>query len=169
MWELDCKESWAPKNQCFWTVVLEKAVESPLDCKEIQPVHSEGDQSWMFIGRTDAEAETPVLWSHHEKSWLTGKDSDAGRNWGQQEKGITEDKMTGWHYRLNGHEFKWTPGVGDGQGALACCNSWGRNESDTTEGLNWTELNWRTYYIAERTILNIFNYVKGKISDIHKT
>ena len=141
MWELDCKESWAPKNWCFWTVVMEKTLESPLDCKEIQPIHSKGDQSWMFIGKTDAEAETPILWPPYEKSWLIRKDSDAGRVWGQEEKGMTEDEMAGWHHRLDGHEFGWNPGVGDGQGGLACCNSWGRKELDRTERLNWTELN----------------------------
>ena len=139
MWELDCEESWV-KNWCFWTVVLEKTLESPLDCKEIQLVHSKGDQSWVFIGKTNAEAETPILWSPHSKSWLIGKDSDAGTDWGQEEKGTTEDEMAGWHHRLDGHEFGWTPGVGDGQGGLVCCDSWGRKESDTTERLNWTEL-----------------------------
>ena len=139
MWELDCEESWAPKNWCFWTVVL-KTLESPLDCKEIQPVHSKGDQSWLFIGRTDAKAETPILWPPHAKSGLIGKDPDAGRNWGQEEKGTTEDEMAGWHHWLDGHEFEWTLGVGDGQGGLACCDSWGRKESDRTEWLNWTEL-----------------------------
>ena len=138
MWELDCEESWAPKYWCFWSVVLEKTLENPLDCKEIQPVHSKEDQSWMFFGRSDAEAETPVLCPPHVKSWLTGKDFDAGRDWGQEEKGTTEDEMAGWHHRLDGHEFGWTLGVGDGQGSLACCNSWGRKESDTTEQLNWT-------------------------------
>ena len=98
------------------------------------------DQSWVFVGRTDAKAETPILWPPHAKSWLTGKDSDAGRDWGQEEKGTTEDEMAGWHHRLDGHEFGWTPGVGDGQGGLVCCNSWGHKESDTTERLNWTEL-----------------------------
>ena len=116
MWELDCEESWAPKNWCFWTVVLEKTLESPLDCKEVQPVHPKGDQSWVFIGRTDAKAETPVLWPPHAKSWLIGKDSDAGRHWGQEEKGMTEDEMAGWHHWLDGRESEWTPGVGDGQG-----------------------------------------------------
>ena len=140
MWELDCKESWALKNWCFWTVVLEKILESPLDCKEIQPVHPKGDQSWVFIGRTDAEAETPVLWPSHAKSWLIGKDSDAGRDWGQ-EKGMTEDEMAGWHHGLDGHEFGWAPGVGDGQGGLVCCDSWGCKEFNTTRWLNWTELN----------------------------
>ena len=143
MWELDCKESWAPKNWCFWTVVLEKTLESPLDCKEIQPVHSKGDQPWDFFGRNDAEAETPVLWPPHAKSWLIGKNFDAGRDWGQEEKGTTEDEIAGWHHLLNGHEFEWTPGVGDGQGGLACCDSWGRKESDTTDWLNWTEFHSR--------------------------
>ena len=123
----------------LWTVVLEKTLENPLDCKEIQPVHSKGDQSWVFFERTDAKAETPVLWPPHAKSWLIGKDCDAERDWGQEEKGPAEDEMAGWHHRLDGHESEWTPGVGDGQGGLACCNSWGRKESDTTERLNWTE------------------------------
>ena len=144
MWELDCEESWVPKNGCFWTVVLEKTLESPLDCEEIQPVHSE-DQSWVFFGRNDAKAETPVLWPPHAKSWLIGKDSDAGRDWGQEEKGMTEDEMAGWHHRLDGREFEWTPGVDDGQGGLVCCSSWGHKESDTTERLNWTELNWTVF------------------------
>ena len=134
------KESWALKNWCYSTVVLANTLESPLDCKEIQPVHPKGDPSWVFIGRTDVEAETPVLWPPHVKSWFTGKDSDAGRDWEQEEKGTTEDEMAGWHHWLNGREFEWTPGVGDGPGGLACCNSWGHKESDTTEQLNWTEL-----------------------------
>ena len=137
--ELDREESWALKNWCFWTVVLEKTLESPMDCKEIHPVHPKGNQSWVIIGRTDAEAETPVLWPPHAKSWLIWKDPDAGRDWGQEEKGTTGDEMVGWHHWLDGHEFEWTPGVGDGQGGLACCNSWGRKESDMTEPLNWTE------------------------------
>ena len=139
MWELDCEETWVLKNWCFWTVVLEKTLESPLDCREIQPVSSKGDQSWVFIGRTDAEAETPILWPPHTKSWLIGKDPAAGRDWGQEEKGTTEDEKAGWLHRLDGHEFEYTLGVGDGQGGLACCDSWGRKESDTTERLNWTE------------------------------
>ena len=139
MWELDCEESWAPKNGCFWTVVLEKTLESALDCKEIQPVHSEGDQPWDFFGRTDAKAETPVLWPPHAQSLLTGKDSDAGRDWGQEEKGTTGDEMAGWHHWLDGCDSEWTPGVGDGQGGLVCCDSWGCKESDTTKQLNWTE------------------------------
>ena len=137
--ELGCEESWAPKNWCFWTVVLGKILESPLNCKEIQPVHPKGNQPWDFFGRTDAKAETPVLWPPHAKSWLIGKYCDAGRDWRQEEKGTTKDEMAGWHHRLDGHEFGWTPGVGDGQGGLACCDSWGHKESDTTERLNWTE------------------------------
>ena len=140
MWELDYKESWAPKNWCFWTMVLEKTLDSPLDCKEIQPVHSKGDQSWVFIERTDVEAETPILWPPHAKSWLTGKDPDAGRDWGQEEKGTTKDEIVGWHHWLDGHGFGWTLGVGDGHRHLACCNSWGPKELDTTERLNWTVL-----------------------------
>ena len=132
-------EGWAPKHCCSWTLVLEETLESPLDCKESQPVHSEGDQSWDFLGRNDAKAETPVLWPPHEKSWLIGKDFDAGRDWGQEKKGTTEDEMAGWHHWLDERESKWTPGVGDGQGGLAWCDSWGRKESDTTERLNWTE------------------------------
>ena len=143
MWELDCEESWVPKNWCFWTVVLEKTPESPLDCKEVLTVHPKGDQSWVFIERTDAEAETPILWPPHVKSWLIGKDSDAARDWGQEEKGTTEDEMAGWHHWLDAHEFGWTPEVGDGQEGLACCDSWGRKELDTTEWLNSTELNWK--------------------------
>ena len=115
-----------------------RTLESPLDCKEIQPVHPK-DQSWVFIGRTDVEAETPILWPPDVKSWLIWKDPDAGKDWGQEEKGTTEDEMVGWHHWLNGHEFVWTPGVGDGRGGLACCSSWGRKEWDVTERLNWTE------------------------------
>ena len=122
-------------------ILQEKTLESPLDCKEIQPVHSK-DQSWVFTVRTDAKAETPVLWPPHVKSWLIGKDSDAGRDWGQEEKGMTEDEMAGWHHWLYGRESEWIPGVGDGQGSLAYYDSWGHKESDTTERLNWIELNW---------------------------
>ena len=122
-------------------MVLEKTLESPLDCKEIQPVHPKGDQSWVFIGGTDVEAETPIFWPPDVKSWLIEKVPDAGKDWGQEEKGITEDEMVGWHHRLSGHGFGWTPGVGDGQGGLVCCSSWGHKESDMTELLNWTELN----------------------------
>ena len=140
MLELDSEESWALKNWCFWTVVLEKTLESPLDYKEIQPVHPKGDQPWVFFGRNDAKAETPVLWPPHGKRWLIGKDFDAGRGWGQEEKGTTEDEMAGWHHWLDRRESQWTPGVGDGQGGLACCNSWGRKESDMTEQLIWSDL-----------------------------
>ena len=136
------RESWTIKKTEHWRIdaVLEKTLESPLDCKEIQPVHPEGDQSWVFFGRNDAKAETPVLWPPHSKSWLIRKDSDAGRDWGQEEKGMTEDEMAGGHHGLDGREFEWTPGFGDGQGGLACFNSWGHKESDTTERLKWTEL-----------------------------
>ena len=136
-------ESWTIKkaeNWCFWTVVLERTLESPLDCKEIQPVHPKGNQSWIFIGRTDVAAETPILWPLGVKNWFIGKDPDAGKDWRQEEKGMTEDEMAGWHHWLDGRESQWTPGVGDGQGGLACCDSWGLEESDTTERLNWTEL-----------------------------
>ena len=139
MWELGCEESWAPKNWCFWTVVLEKTLENPLDCKEIQLVPLKGNRSWVFIRRADVEAETPVLWPPDVNSWLIGKDPDAGKDWGQEEKWMTEDEMVGWYHWLNGHGLGWTPGVGDGQGGLACCDSWGHKELDTTESLNWTE------------------------------
>ena len=133
MWELNYKESWAPKNWCFWTVVLEKTLESPLDCQEIKPVNPKGNQSWIFIGRSDSEAETPILWPPDMKNWLTGKDRDAGKDWRQEEKGMTKDEMVGWHHRLNRHEFEQAPGVGDGQGSLACCSPWSCKELDTTE------------------------------------
>ena len=120
-------------------MVLEKTLESPLDCKEIQPVHPKEDQSWVFIGRTDVEAETPILRPPDVKSWLIWKDPDAGKDWGQEEKGTTEDEMVGWHHWLNGHGFGWTLAVGDGQGSLACCGSWSHKESNTTEWLNWTQ------------------------------
>ena len=121
---------------------MEKILKSLLDFKEIQPVHPKGDRSWVFIERTDVEAETPILWPFDAKSWFIGKDPDAGKDWGQEEKGMTEDEMVGWHHRHNGHGFGWTLGVRDGQGGLVCCSSWGCKESDTTEWLNWTELNW---------------------------
>ena len=138
MWELDYKENWALKNWCFWTVVLEKTLESPLDCKEIQSVPPKRDQSWVFTGRTDAEVETLILWPPHVKSWLIGKDPDARKDWRQEQKGTTEDKMVGWHHWFDAHEFEQAPGVGDGQGGLVCCSSWGRRELDTTERLNWS-------------------------------
>ena len=123
----------------------------PWDCKEIQLVHSKGDQPWVFFGRNVAKAEILVLWPPPAKSWLIGKDSDAGRDWGQEEKGMTEDEMAGWHHRLDGPEFEWTPGDGDGQGGLACCSPWGRKELDMTERLNWTELNWtNNFWTSDR-------------------
>ena len=125
MWELDYKESWAPKNWCFWTLVLKKTLESPLDCKEIKHVNPKGNQSWIFFGRTDAEAKVPVLWSPDEKSQLIGKDPDAGKDWRQEEKGTTEDKMVGWHHWLNGHEFEQILGDGEGQESLALLQSRG--------------------------------------------
>ena len=139
MGKLNCEQSWALKNWCSLTDVLGKTLESPLDCKEIQPVRSKGDQPWDFFGRNNSKAEPPVLWPPHAKSWLIGKDFDAGRDWGQ-EKGTTKDEMAGWHHWLDGCESEWTPGVGNGQEGLACCDSWGHKESDMTERLNWTEL-----------------------------
>ena len=139
MWELDFKESWAPRNWCFWTVVLEKTLENTLDCKEIQAVQSKGEQAWVFIGRTNVEAETQILWAPDAKSWLIWKDPDAEKDWHQEEKGMTEDEMIGWHHRLTGHGFGWSPGVGDGQGGLECWGSLGRKESDTAELLKWSE------------------------------
>ena len=155
MWELDHKESWTLKNWCFWTVVLEQTLESPLDSKEIKPVNPKGNQSWIFIGMTDTEAETPVLWPPHGKSWLIGKDSDAGRDWGQEEKGTTEDEMAGWHHWLDVREFEWTPGVGDGQGGLACCDSWGHKELDKTERLIWSDLIWISEFECASSSLSI--------------
>ena len=132
MWEVDHKEGWAPKNWCFWTVVLEKTLESALDCKEVQAVHPEGDQSWVFIGRTDAEAETPILWPPDAKNWLIGKDPDAGKDWRQEKKWAAEDEMVGWHHGLNGHEFGQTPGDSEQQGSWVCCSPQGHKELDTT-------------------------------------
>ena len=140
MWELDCEESWAPKNWCFWNVVLEKTLESPLDCKEIQAVHPKGNQSWIFLGRTHAEAETPILWPPDAKSWLIGKVPDTGKDWRREEKGTREDEMVGWHHRLNGHEFEQAPGVSDGQGSLLYCSPWGHKEWTWLTELNWTDI-----------------------------
>ena len=144
MRELDYKESWAQRNWCFWTAVLEKPLKSPLDCKKIQPVHPKGNQSLVYIGKTDAEAETPILWSPDEKNWFIRKDPDAGQDWRQEEKGMTEDEMAGWHHWLNGRESEWTPGVGDGQGGLACCDH-GVTESRTRLS-DWTELKFLMYF-----------------------
>ena len=136
MRELDHKENWAMKNWCFWTVVLKKTLESPVDCNEVKSVNPKGNQPWIFVGRTDAEAEVPILWTPNMKNWLTGKDS--GKDWRQEDKGTTKDEMVGWHHQLD--EFEWTLGVGDGQVRLTFCRPWGRKESDTAERLNWTEL-----------------------------
>ena len=136
MWELNYKESWELKNWCFWTVVLDNTVESPLDCKEIKPVNSKGNHSWIFIGRTDAEAETPILWSPDGNNWLIGKDPDAGKDWGQEEKGTTEEEMVGWNHQLNGHKSEQISGDSERQGRLACCSPWDHKESDTTWWLN---------------------------------
>ena len=133
MWVLDHKESWVLKHWCFWTVVLEKTLGSPLDCKEIKPVNPKGNPTWMFIVRTDAEAEAPILWPPVAKNWLIGKDHDTGENWRQEEKGMTEDAMVRWHHWLDGHEFEQAQGVGDGQGSLACYSLWGRRELDMTK------------------------------------
>ena len=138
MWEVDHKEGWPPKN-CFQIVVLEKTLESPLDSKEIKPINPKGNQPWLFTGRTDAEVETPILWPPDVKTWLIGKDPDAGKDWGQEEKGMTEDEMVGWHHWLNGHGFGWTLGVGEGQAGLACCSPWGAAKS-RTQLSDWTEL-----------------------------
>ena len=148
-------ESWTIKKAEHQRIdafeVLEKTLESPLDCREIQPVHPKGDQSWVFIGRIDVEAETLIPWLPDMKSWLIGKDPDAGKDWGLEEKWMTEDEMVGWYHRLNGHEFGWTPGVGDRQGGLVCCSSWGCKELDTTEQLNWTL---KTHYLSKFQVHN---------------
>ena len=139
MWELDCEESWVLKNWCFWTVVLDKTLESPLDFKKIQPVKTKGNQSWIFIGRTDAKAEAPILWPSDAKNWLLRKDPGVGKDWRHDKKGTTEDEIAGWYHWFNGHEFEQALGVGDGQGGLACCSPRGHKELDTTEWLNWND------------------------------
>ena len=144
MWELDHKESWALKNWCFWTVVLEEMLESPLDCQKIQPVHPKGNQSWIFIGRTDAEVETPILWPPDAKRWFIWKGPEAGKDWRWEEKGMTEDEMAGWHHWLDGHEYGQAPRVGDGQVGLACCSPWGgRIGHNWATEMNWTEAGWQ--------------------------
>ena len=143
IWQLDYKESWAPKDWCFWTVMLEKTLDSPLNCTEIQPVHPKGNQSWIFIGRTDVEAETLILWPPDVENWLIWKDPDAGKDWRWRRRGNGDEKV-GCHHRLNGHEFEQALGVGDGQGSLACCSRWCRLLRHT-----WvTELNWTELYIC---------------------
>ena len=139
-------------NWCFWTVVLKKTLESLLDCKETQPVHPKGNQSWIFIGRTDGE--TPILWPPDAKNWPIGKDPDAGKDWRQEEKGTTQDEMVGWHHRLNGHEFEQVPAVGDGQGSLACCSPWGCKEFDVTEWVNWTDIKMSSWWKNALTKFN---------------
>ena len=147
MWELDSKESWVSKKWWFWTVVLEKTLEGPLDCKEVHPVHPKTDQFWVFIGRTHVEAETPILWPPHAKNWLIWKDPDAGKDWRHEEKGMTEDEMAGWHHWLDGRESGWTLGVGDGQGVMA----------DWVTELNWTE------YSSANILLNLFLFPSLKV------
>ena len=159
MWELGYKESWAWKNCCFWIkskvdLVLEKTLESPLDSKEIQPVHPKGNQSWIFIGRTDADSEAPILWPPDVKSWLIWKNLDYGKDWGQ-EKGTIEDQMAGWHHQLDAHGFGWIPGVGDGQGGLPCCGSWGCKKLDTTEWLYWTSLDAYVKTVIQQLFKNL--------------
>ena len=146
MCELDCEESWALKIDAFELWCWRRLLRVPWTARRSNQSILKEISPWVFFGRNDAKAETPVLWPPHEKSWLIGKDSDSGKDCGQEEKGTTEDEMAGWHHQLNGHEFEWTPGVGDGQGGLACCDSWGRKESDTTERLNWTELNFKYFH-----------------------
>ena len=158
MWELDYKESWVQKNWCLWTVVLEKTLESPLDCKEIQPVHPKGNRSWVFIGRTDVEAETPILCPPDAKNWLIWNNPDAGKDWGQEEKGPMEDEMVRWYHRLNGHEFGWTPGVGDGQGGLLRFMGLQRVWHDLV-----TELNW--FKIIQIVKTEIYGLYPHKVSD----
>ena len=154
MWELDHKESWAEKLMLLnCGELLEETLESPLDCKEIQPVHSKGNQSWIFIERIDAEAEAPILWPPDTKNWLIRKHSDAGEDWRQEEKGTTEDQMIGSHHQLHGQEFERAPGVANGQGGLVCYSPWGRKESDTIEQLTWT---WVDIICSLNSILNLF-------------
>ena len=139
MWDMNHKETWVPKNWCFRTVVLEKTLEGPLDYNKIKPINPKWNQSWIFNGKTSAEAEVPIFWPPDAKNWLTRKDPDDEKDWSQEEKGTTEDEMVGWHHWLDGHEFEQAPGDGDRQGSLACCSPWDHRESDRTEQLNWTD------------------------------
>ena len=180
MCEFNYKESWVLKNQCFWTVVLEKTLKSPLDSKEIRPVYPKANGSWIFIGRTDAEGETPILWPPDVKNWLIWKDRDAGKDWWREKKGMTEDEMVGWHHQLDEHEFEWTLGVGDGQGSLVCCSTWGHKEMHTTGQLNWTELNtcvnghkvfvflWLAYFTLNN-VLKVYFFLLFKTIIFHGT
>ena len=136
MWEVNHKEGWAPKNWCFWMVMLEETTESPSNSKQMKPVHPKGEQHRIFIGRTDAEANALILWPYDVKSWLIGKDTESGKDWGQKKKRATKDEMFGWHHWLNGHEFEQTLGESEGQRSLACCSPCGSKESDTTKSLN---------------------------------
>ena len=151
MWKLDHKKGWALKSWCFWTAVLEKILESPLDCQEIKPVNPKGNQSWIFTGRTDAGAEASILWPPDAKNWLIWNDPDAGKDWRQEEKGTIEDEMVGWHHWLNGHEFKQAPGVGGGQGSLACCSPWGLLRVRHDWATELTELSYG-YYISKLSL-----------------
>ena len=160
-WELDYKESWEPKNSYCWTEVLEKTVESPLDCKEIQPAHPRGNQSWIFIGRTDAETETPIFQPPDVKNWFIGKDRDPGKDWRQEEKGMTEDEMVGWHHWLNGHEFEQAPGVGDGQGSLrphGVAKSWMQ--------LNWLSLQQTDKYFFFTKLIMLLKMTVSHVTGI---
>ena len=170
IWELDYKESWVPKNWCFWTVVLEKILESPSNCKDIQPVRPKRNQSWIYIGRTDAEAEAPILWPPDAKNWLTGKDLDSGKDWRQEEKGTTGDEMTGWHHWLDGHEFKQGPGIGDGQGSLACCSPWGSQSIRHDWATEWNSSAIKRSLLPIHTItwMNLKNIMLGKRSQSQK-
>ena len=160
MWQLDYKESWAPKYLCYWSVVLEKTLESPLDFKEIQTVHPKGDQSWIFIGRVDTEAEAAILWPPDVKNWLLGKDLGAGKDWRREEKGMTEDELVGCHHWLNARKFEQAPGVDDGQGSLACCSPWGHKGSDVIEWLNWTEHIWMVMSVSTSVYILSVGYPK---------
>ena len=166
MWELDCEEDRVPKNWCFWTVLLEKILKSPLHSKEIQSVHPKRNQSWKFTGSSDVEAEIPILWLPDMKKWLIGKDADDGKDWRQEEKGTTEDEMVGWHHRLYGHGFGWTSGISDGQGSLGFCSPQGHKESDTTEWLNWTELNLPLNYLGTflQCLYSIFLFLFSRLN-----
>ena len=154
MWELDHKEGWTQKNRCFWAVVMDSK-ESPLNYKEIEPINPKENQPWIFIRRTDVEAETLILWPPDAKSRFIRKDPDAGKDWRQEEKGKIEDEMVGWHHWLNGHEFEQAPGDGEGQGSLLCCSPWGRKESDMTEWLNNKFCYMKKYYLP-----NTFTSIK---------